>query len=264
MEGSISRSGRKRSACIKVLCFFIWNVFCGNILSGTVIERLNKIVKDVNYSLSMAVPSTKTIVRGRWYVQQGFDPSSFIQWGCPVSLEVLAEATFFMIYVLTSSWASLSVELLQPFGLICGLFSRFILRNMDASSHGTLTFPYHTEVPRILLFGLFGFAYAILAPLMLPVVVIYFSIAYLVCRNQCCRQRFEPLFKYTPAQTLIEMDRQDEEECGRMKEMHQRLTSAYCQFKSTSFRLGKVVPENDEENMSIHKVHDVEDINPGS
>ncbi|KAK4374363.1 hypothetical protein RND71_005040 [Anisodus tanguticus] len=292
MEGSISRSGRKRSACIKVLCFFIWNVFFGNILSGTVIERLNKIVKNVNYQLSTAVPST---------------------------------ATFFMTYVLTSGWASLSVELLQPFGLIWCLFSRFILRNMDASSQGTLTFPYHTEVPRILLFGLFGFAYAILAPLMLPVLMVYFSIAYLVYRNQIlnvyvtkyqtggtywpivhnttifsmvlmqiialavfgfkrspsasssaipliictllfhgyCRQRFEPLFKYTPAQTLIEMDRQDEEECGRMKEMHQRLTSAYCQFKSTSSTLDKAVPENDEEKMSIHKVQDVEDINPG-
>ncbi|KAJ8539543.1 hypothetical protein K7X08_013795 [Anisodus acutangulus] len=292
MEGSISRSGRKRSACIKVLCFFIWNVFFGNIVSGSVIERLNKIFKDVNNLLSTAVPST---------------------------------ATFFMTYVLTSGWASLSVELLQPFGLICRLFSRFILRNKDASSHGTLTFPYHTEVPRILLFGLFGFAYAILAPLILPFLVVYFSIAYLVYRNQIlnvyvtkyqtggtywpivhnttifsmvlmqiialavfgfkkssstssfiipliictllfheyCRQRFEPLFKNPPAQILIEMDRQDEEECGAM-EIYQQLTSAYCcQFKSTSLTLGKAVPENDEESMSIHKVQDVEGNTPG-
>ncbi|XP_070048347.1 CSC1-like protein RXW8 isoform X2 [Nicotiana tomentosiformis] len=291
MEGSISRSGRKRSACIKVIYFFIWNVFFGNIVSGSVIERLNKIFKDVNNLLSTAVPST---------------------------------ATFFVTYVLTSGWASLSVELIQPFGIICRLFSRFILRNREPSSHGTLTFPYHTEVPRILLFGLFGFAYAILAPLILPFLVVYFSIAYFVYRNQIlnvyvtkyqtggtywpivhnttifsmvlmqiialavfgfkksstassftipliictllfneyCRQRFEPLFKYTPAQILIDMDRKDEE-CGRMIEMHQQLTSAYCQFKSTSPTPGKAVPESDEENMSIHKVHDVEDINPG-
>ncbi|MCD9560854.1 hypothetical protein HAX54_019662 [Datura stramonium] len=291
MEGSISRSGRKRSACIKVLYFFIWNVFFGNILSGSVLDRLNKIFKDVNNLLSTAVPST---------------------------------ATFFMTYVLTSGWASLSVELLQPFGLICRLFSRFILRNKDASSHETLTFPYHTEVPRILLFGLFGFAYAILAPLILPFLVVYFSIAYLVYRNQIlnvyvtkyqtggtywpivhnttifsmvlmqiialavfgfkkssstssfiipliictllfheyCRQRFEPLFKNIPAQILIEMDRQDEVH-GRMKEMYQQLASAYCQFKSTLFPRGKAVPGNDEENTSIHKVQDVEDVNPG-
>ncbi|XP_060173354.1 CSC1-like protein RXW8 [Lycium barbarum] len=291
MEGSISRSGRKRSACIKVLCFFIWNVFFGNIVSGSVIERLNKIFKDVNNLLSTAVPST---------------------------------ATFFMTYVLTSGWASLSVELLQPFGLICRLFSRFILRNKEVESHGTLTFPYHTEVPRILLFGLFGFAYAILSPLILPFLVVYFSIAYLVYRNQIlnvyvtkyqtggtywpivhnttifsvvlmqiialavfgfkkssstssfiipliictllfheyCRERFGPLFKNPPAQILIDMDR-DDEEYGRMKEKYQQLTSAYCQFKSTSLSLGKAAPENDEENMCIHKVQDIEDINPG-
>nr|XP_009623866.1 CSC1-like protein RXW8 [Nicotiana tomentosiformis] len=247
---------------------------------------------------------------------------------CKIQFKVIQEwkgkATFFVTYVLTSGWASLSVELIQPFGIICRLFSRFILRNREPSSHGTLTFPYHTEVPRILLFGLFGFAYAILAPLILPFLVVYFSIAYFVYRNQIlnvyvtkyqtggtywpivhnttifsmvlmqiialavfgfkksstassftipliictllfneyCRQRFEPLFKYTPAQILIDMDRKDEE-CGRMIEMHQQLTSAYCQFKSTSPTPGKAVPESDEENMSIHKVHDVEDINPG-
>ncbi|XP_047256926.1 CSC1-like protein RXW8 isoform X2 [Capsicum annuum] len=256
-----------------------------------ILKRLNKIFKDVNNLLSTAVPST---------------------------------ATFFMTYVLTSGWASLSVELLQPFGLICRLFSWFILRNKDPSCHGTLTFPYHTEVPRILLFGLFGFAYAILSPLILPLLVVYFSIAYLVYRNQIlnvyvtkyqtggtywpivhnttifsmvlmqiialavfgfkkssstssftipliictllfhayCRQRFEPLFKDPPAQILIEMDRQDEAS-GKMKEMYQQLTSAYCQFKSTLFALGKAVPGNGGENLSIHKVQDVEDINPG-
>ncbi|TMW97221.1 hypothetical protein EJD97_005955 [Solanum chilense] len=291
MEGSISRSGRKRSACIKVLYFFIWNVFFCNIVSGSVIDRFNRIFKDVNNLLSTAVPST---------------------------------ATFFMTYVLTSGWASLSVELLQPFGLICRLFSRFIMRNTDASCYGTLTFPYHTEVPRILLFGLFGFAYAILAPLILPFLVVYYSIAYLVYRNQIlnvyvtkyqtggtywpivhnttifsmvlmqiialavfgfkkssstssftipliictllfheyCRQRFEPLFKDPPAPILIDMDRQDEVH-GRMKEMYQQLTSAYCQFKSTLFSLGKATPGNDEENMSIHTVQDIEDVNPG-
>lgn len=62
MEGSTSRSGRKRSASIKVLCFFIWNVFFGNILSGSVIDRFNTIFKDVNYLLATAVPSTVTFL----------------------------------------------------------------------------------------------------------------------------------------------------------------------------------------------------------
>lgn len=59
------------------------------------------------------------------------------------------------------------------------------------------------------------------------------------------------------------MDRQDEVH-GRMKEMYQQLQSAYCQFKSTLFSLGKAAPGNDEENMSIHTVQDIGDVNPGS
>lgn len=46
--------------------------------------------------------------------------------------------------------------------------------------------------------------------------------------------------------------------------MYQQLTLAYCQFKSTLFALGEAVPGNEDENTSIHKVQDVEDVNPGS
>lgn len=41
IEGSTSRSGRKKSACHKVLVFMIWNVFFVNVLSGSVITQLN-------------------------------------------------------------------------------------------------------------------------------------------------------------------------------------------------------------------------------
>lgn len=286
LEGSTSRSGRKRSASIKVLCFFIWNVFFGNILSGSVIDRFNTIFKDVNYLLATAVPST---------------------------------ATFFMTYVLASGWASLSLELMQPFGLLCNLFYMFILRNKDVTTYGTLTFPYHTEVPRILLFGLFGFVYSTLSPLILPFLLVYFSLAYLVYRNQIlnvyvtkyqtggtywpivhnatifsmvlmqviamavfglkkstvassfvipliimtllfneyCRQRFHPLFQQIPAQILIEMDRQDEQN-GKLKEIHQKLTTAYTQFKSNSRTLGDPMPPNH----NNCRLEDLE-INPG-
>ncbi|MCD7472003.1 hypothetical protein HAX54_012825 [Datura stramonium] len=261
LEGSISRSGRKRSASIKVLCFFIWNVFFGNILSGSVIERFSKIFKDVNFLLATAVPSTVT----------------------------------FLLYV-------------------------FILRNKDVTTYGTMTFPYHTEVPRILLFGLFGFVYSTLSPLILPFLLVYFSLAYLVYRNQIlnvyvtkyqtggtywpivhnatifsmvlmqiiamavfglkkstvasslvipliiltllfneyCRQRFQPLFQQIPAQILIEMDRQDEQN-GKMKEIYQKLTTAYTQFKSNSHTLGDPMPPSH----NNCKLEDLE-INPGS
>lgn len=200
-------------------------------------------------------------------------------------------ATFFMTYVLTSGWASLACELLQPMGLLCNLFYRYILRNKDESSYGIWTFPYHTEIPRLALFGLMGFTCSIMAPLILPLLLVYFFLAYLVYRNQIlnvyatkyqtgglywpvvhnavifsliltqiialavfglkrstvascftipliiltvlfheyCRQKYFPVFKSDAAQILIEMDQQDEQS-GRMAEIHQKLPYEYCQF----------------------------------
>ncbi|XVF36475.1 hypothetical protein REPUB_Repub19eG0061700 [Reevesia pubescens] len=287
MEGNVSRSERKRSACIKVLYFTIWNVFFVNVLSGSVIRQLSVFssVRDIPTQLAKAVPT---------------------------------QATFFTTYVLTSGWASLSCELMQPFALLCNVIRKFILRIKEEPSNCALTFPHHTEIPRLLLFGLIGFTCSVLAPLILPFLLVYFFLSFLVYRNQIlhvyvpkyesggqfwpivhnttvfslvltqiialgvfsikrspvasgftiplilltllfneyCRQRFTPVFKRSPAQILIEMDRQDEQ-CGRVEEICDKLCSAYCPYPlisrnlSTSndfFTAGSTSQHEDEEN----------------
>ncbi|XP_023002591.1 CSC1-like protein RXW8 isoform X1 [Cucurbita maxima] len=260
LEGSISRSGRKRSACLKVLYFTIWNVFFVNVFTGSILRTLNVFfsVKDIPATFGKAVP---------------------------------AQASFFLTYVLSSGWASLSCEVMQLFPLTCNLIRRWILRIKSEPLFETLSFPYHTEVPRILLFGFLGFTCCILAPLITPFLLFYFFLAYLVYKNQIlnvyvskyesggqfwpiahnttifamvvaqiialgvfglkespvasgftipliigtllfheyCRQRFGPIFKNTAAEVLIEMDRKDEQ-CGRLEEMYKKLRTAYCQF----------------------------------
>lgn len=259
VEGSISHSARKKSACWKVLYFNIWNVFFVNVFSGSVISQINAISspKDIPTELAKAVPS---------------------------------QATFFITYVLTSGWASLSSEVMQLFGLIWNFIKRHILRWKDDPS-SVPTFPYHTEVPRVLLFGLLGFTCSILAPLILPFLLVYFFLGYVVYRNQIinvycskyetggqmwptahnatifslvlaqiiaigvfgikesptsssftiplviltllfneyCRQRFYPIFNKFSAQDLIEMDNEDERS-GRIEEILEQLHPAYCQF----------------------------------
>lgn len=284
MEGSISRTRRKKSACYKILYFMIWNVFFVNIFAGSIITQLSifSSVKDIPTTLGRAVP---------------------------------AQSNFFMTYVLSSGWASLACEVMQLFPLLCNLLTRLILRVKNNPSEGTLSFPYHTEIPRVLLFGLLGFTYSILAPLILPILVLYFFVAYLVYKNQIlnvyvtkyetggtywpiahnatifslvlsqvivlgifvlkqspvssgftiplvigtllfhqyCRQRFLPVFENFPAEVLIDMDRKDEL-LGDQEERYQGLNSAYCQFNLATrqfYDLGcKSVPEdssNDEE-----------------
>ncbi|XP_008790275.3 CSC1-like protein RXW8 [Phoenix dactylifera] len=258
VEGPISRSGRKKSACCKVLYFTIWTVFFVNVISGTVLNKLDAIStpKDIPSLLAKAVPE---------------------------------QSTFFMTHVLTSGWASLSSEIMQTFALIYNFVGKRMFGLQD-DPDSVPSFPYHTEVPRLLAFGLLGFTCSILAPLILPFLLVYFFLGYVVYRNQImnvycskyesggqmwpivhntaifslvltqiialgvfgmkrypvasgftiplviatilfneyCRQRFYPMFNNISAQDLIQMDR-DDEQSDRMEEIHQLLLTAYCQ-----------------------------------
>src|SRR4051812_10779298 len=58
LEGPISHSERKRSACCKVLFFLIWNVFFVNVVSGTVLKQLDffSSPKDIPVQLAKVIP----------------------------------------------------------------------------------------------------------------------------------------------------------------------------------------------------------------
>jgi hypothetical protein len=58
IEGPISRSGRKKSACCKVLYFTIWNVFFVNVFAGSVISQLSVFtsITELPAQLAKAVP----------------------------------------------------------------------------------------------------------------------------------------------------------------------------------------------------------------
>lgn len=59
VEGPISRSGRKRSTCTKVLYFTIWNVFFFNVFSGSIIDQIDAISRpsQIPVLLAKAVPT---------------------------------------------------------------------------------------------------------------------------------------------------------------------------------------------------------------
>ncbi|KVH99648.1 protein of unknown function DUF221, partial [Cynara cardunculus var. scolymus] len=217
LEGAVSRSTRKRSACVKVLIFMFWNVYFSNILSGSWIERMGK---------------------------------------------------------------------LTPVGLLGNWLFKCVLRKEEEFCR-PVTFSYHTEVSRVLLFGLLGFTFCILAPLILPFLLVYFFFAFLIMNvyfvkyqtdgsywplahnatifsliltqvvaavlfgmkksssaststipliiltalfNVFCKNRFLPVFKNRAAQVLIEMDR-DDERSGKLEAILEKLTTSYNQFE---------------------------------
>ncbi|ONI19174.1 hypothetical protein PRUPE_3G263100 [Prunus persica] len=64
VEGCISFSQIEKSACIKMLCFTIWNIFFANALSGTVLYRFDIFLdpKEIPGILADAVPAQLLIV----------------------------------------------------------------------------------------------------------------------------------------------------------------------------------------------------------
>ncbi|XP_054779832.1 CSC1-like protein HYP1 isoform X2 [Prosopis cineraria] len=152
LQGYISWSQIQKSACTKVLWFTIWNIFFANVLSGSALYRVNVFLepKEIPTILAEAVP---------------------------------AQASFFIAYVVTSGWTNIASELFQLLRFICNLKNR-ICSGESADELEAPSIPYHSEIPRILLFVLLGITYFFLAPLILPFLLVYFCWGYIIYRNQ--------------------------------------------------------------------------------
>ncbi|KAE8648754.1 hypothetical protein Csa_008260 [Cucumis sativus] len=152
IQGYISLSDIKKSACFKVLWFTIWNVFFATVFSGTALFQLSLVFepKNIPTKLAVAVPG---------------------------------QASFFIAYVVTSGWTSSLSELINLFPLITSLVTRPFSGNSDHELE-VPSIPYHKDIPNILFFVLLGITYFFLAPLILPFLLVYFSLEYIVYRNQ--------------------------------------------------------------------------------
>ncbi|TVU09843.1 hypothetical protein EJB05_43340, partial [Eragrostis curvula] len=95
---------------------------------------------------------------------------------------VSAQSDFFITYILTNGMSGFSLEVLQ-FGLLTWQFLKVhsIGRGDEPYLHG---FPYYRVVPIVSLAILIGMVYAVVAPLLLPILLIYFLLGYAVYINQ--------------------------------------------------------------------------------
>ncbi|VVA20073.1 PREDICTED: CSC1 [Prunus dulcis] len=153
IEGCISFSQIEKSACTKMLWFTIWNIFLANTLSGSVLYRFNIFLepKKIPGILADAVP---------------------------------AQASFFIAYVVTSGWTSLlSSELFRLLPLISSIIKR-PFSGKDDDEFEVPSIPYHSDIPKVLFFGLLGITYFFLAPLILPFLLVYCCLGYIIYRNQ--------------------------------------------------------------------------------
>ena len=97
------------------------------------------------------------------------------------------KATFFITYIMVDGWAGIAAEVLRLKPLIMfHIKNTFLVRTEQdreqAMDPGSLEFG-STE-PRIQLYFLLGLVYAVVTPIILPFIIVFFGLAYLVFRHQ--------------------------------------------------------------------------------
>jgi hypothetical protein len=100
------------------------------------------------------------------------------------------KASFFITYIMVDGWSGIAAEVLMLKPLIIYHLKNFFLvktekdreEAMDPGSIG-----FNTGEPRIQLYFLLGLVYAAVTPTVLPFIIIFFGLAYVVFRHQVMR-----------------------------------------------------------------------------
>ena len=96
-------------------------------------------------------------------------------------------ATFFITYIMVDGWAGITAEILMLKPLIIyHLKNSFLVKTdkdrEEAMDPGSLDF--NTGEPQIQFYFLLGLVYATVTPILLPFIIVFFALAYVVFRHQ--------------------------------------------------------------------------------
>ncbi|KAJ1405556.1 Calcium-dependent channel, 7TM region, putative phosphate [Sesbania bispinosa] len=138
----------------------------------------------------ISVPFIKSFIQGFLPAFQQLD--SFIhqpanQYPITIGAAIPLKASFFITYIMVDGWAGIAAEVLMLKPLIIYHLKNFFLvktekdreEAMDPGSIG-----FNTGEPRIQLYFLLGLVYAAVTPSVLPFIIIFFGLAYVVFRHQ--------------------------------------------------------------------------------
>ncbi|KAK9074332.1 hypothetical protein SSX86_006930 [Deinandra increscens subsp. villosa] len=154
VAGYVSISSREQKASNMVFYFLMANVFFMSVLSGSLLHQI-----------------------GESFINPRDVPSR-------LAGAVSAQADFFMTYIMSSGLAGFPLEILQPGLLTWDTMKLHTWARGKRKSNYLSSFPYHRVIPFASLFILIGMVYAVIAPLLLPFLVVYFLLGYVVYINQ--------------------------------------------------------------------------------
>ncbi|CAN8237972.1 unnamed protein product [Cochlearia groenlandica] len=157
-EGFTSISSLERRSASRYYIFNLINVFLGSVIAGAAFEQLNSFL---NQSPNQ-IPRT-------------------------IGVAIPMKATFFITYIMVDGWSGVAGEIvmLKPL-VIFHLKNAFLVKTekdreeaMDPGSIG-----FNTGEPQIQLYFLLGLVYAPVTPMLLPFILVFFALAYIVYRHQ--------------------------------------------------------------------------------
>ncbi|WOK98025.1 calcium permeable stress-gated cation channel 1-like [Canna indica] len=157
-EGLTSLSALERRSASKYYIFLLVNVFLGSIITGTAFEQLNTFL----HQSATEIPKT-------------------------IGVSIPQKATFFITYVMVDGWAGIAGEILRLKPLIVyHLKNLFLVKTEkdreEAMDPGSIDFA--SSEPKIQLYFLLGLVYAVVTPFLLPFIIVFFVLAYVVFRHQ--------------------------------------------------------------------------------
>ncbi|XP_021766840.1 calcium permeable stress-gated cation channel 1-like [Chenopodium quinoa] len=175
-EGYEALSILERRSASRYYLFNFVNVFLVSVLAGTALQQLKTFLKS---------PPNKIF--------------EIVGIGIPM------KATFFITYIMVDGWAGVAGEILRLKPLIIyHLKNWFLVKTekdreaaMDAGSIG-----FNTGEPQIQLYILLAFVYAVVSPIILPFILVFFGFSYLVYRHQIINvynQEYESAGAFWPA-----------------------------------------------------------------
>ncbi|KAG6475095.1 hypothetical protein ZIOFF_064313 [Zingiber officinale] len=104
-----------------------------------------------------------------------------------IGVAIPMKATFFMTYIMLDGWAGIASEILRLKPLVIyHLKNMFIVKTErdreKAMDPGSIDFP--ENLPSLQLYFLLGLVYAVVTPVLLPFILVFFALAFLVYRHQ--------------------------------------------------------------------------------
>ncbi|RWR89682.1 CSC1-like protein [Cinnamomum micranthum f. kanehirae] len=175
VEGYLSLSELERRGAAKYYYFMLVNVFLGSIVTGTAFEQLHAFL----HQPPTQIPRT-------------------------IGVSIPMKATFFITYIMVDGWAGIASEILRLKPLVIYHLKNMFLVKTDrdrerAMNPGSVGLP--ETLPTLQLYFLLGLVYAVVTPVLLPFILVFFALAYFVYRHQIINvynQEYESVAAFWP------------------------------------------------------------------